>query len=44
MNCPECKKLLDTNGLIAWCENGHVYTLESAEYPCEEQAEDGEER
>ena len=27
---------LDSNGLIMWCENGHVYKLESSEHPCDE--------
>jgi len=34
MKCPECQLELDSNGLIAWCENGHAYKLESTEYPC----------
>jgi len=34
MKCPECQFGLDSNGLIAWCENGHAYKLESTEYPC----------
>lgn len=25
--CPECGKPQDSNGLIAWCVNAHVYTI-----------------
>ena len=25
--CPDCEAYQDTNGLVAWCENGHVYQL-----------------
>lgn len=25
--CPLCRAAQDNNGLIAWCENGHVYKV-----------------
>jgi len=25
--CPSCKADQETNGLIAWCKNGHVYSV-----------------
>lgn len=25
--CPRCGREQDSNGLIAWCENGHIETL-----------------
>jgi len=27
MKCPECKLEQESNGLILWCENGHVYMI-----------------
>lgn len=25
--CPKCKTKQDHNGLMAWCEQGHIYNL-----------------
>lgn len=25
--CPSCRAEQDNNGLIAWCQNGHVYQI-----------------
>jgi hypothetical protein len=36
MKCPQCGLELDSNGLIMWCSSGHVYTIESPEYPCDD--------
>ena len=33
MRCPICGLEMDSNGLIAWCENAHVYSLESKSIP-----------
>lgn len=27
MNCPECGAKQDDNGMLAWCNNGHMYKI-----------------
>lgn len=27
MPCPTCAAKLDSNGLIVWCERGHVFSV-----------------
>lgn len=29
--CPQCRAAQDNNGLIAWCEQGHVFSLTKAD-------------
>ena len=31
-NCLACREPLSSNGLIAWCDNGHVWELPQAEH------------